>query len=122
MKRNQDNGTTGHHRQASGGKPGYEISDVKVLRLLAYGFAVALTVTAALVGLNELLITYREKWTRELVGKVESAELRSLRAREAEILGTYAVLDSARGVVRVPIERAMQLLAERRGGRSGLNP
>lgn len=45
-------------------------------------------------------------------------DLQKLRAREDAQLGTYGWVDRPRGVVRLPIDRAMTLLAERsrRGG------
>ncbi|HEV7734814.1 MAG TPA: hypothetical protein VGR62_21775 [Candidatus Binatia bacterium] len=44
------------------------------------------------------------------------ADLAQLRASEQAILDTYAVIDRERGTVRIPIDRAMTLLAERRAG------
>jgi hypothetical protein len=41
------------------------------------------------------------------------ADLLALRAQEDAVLNNYAWVDKGRGVVRVPIERAMQILAER---------
>lgn len=40
-------------------------------------------------------------------------DLRALRAREQSVLDTYAWVDRAGGVVRIPIERAMELTLER---------
>jgi hypothetical protein len=40
-------------------------------------------------------------------------ELRSLRAEEQKRLESYGWVDRSRGIVHVPIERAMQLLVER---------
>ena len=40
-------------------------------------------------------------------------DLHALRAREDARLHTYAWVDRGQGIVRMPIERAMQLLAER---------
>jgi len=42
-------------------------------------------------------------------------DMQALRAREREQLEGYAWVDRQAGVVRIPIERAMELLAERRG-------
>lgn len=39
--------------------------------------------------------------------------LQQQRAHEDEVLGTYAWADKKRGVVRIPIDRAMQLLLQR---------
>jgi hypothetical protein len=41
------------------------------------------------------------------------ADLEALRARDERILGTYGWVDRDAGIARVPIERAMTLLAER---------
>jgi hypothetical protein len=41
------------------------------------------------------------------------ADLLALRAQEEAVLETYAWIDKGRGTVRVPIERAMELLAQR---------
>lgn len=41
------------------------------------------------------------------------ADLREMRRRHAEILDRYGWADRERGLVRVPIERAMELLLER---------
>ena len=40
-------------------------------------------------------------------------DLEALRAKENEILSTYAWVDRDKGVARIPIDRAMQLLIER---------
>jgi len=40
-------------------------------------------------------------------------EMKALRAEEDAILGGYGWVDRANGVVRIPIERAMDLLARR---------
>jgi hypothetical protein len=42
-----------------------------------------------------------------------SADLRALRAREQAVLDTYGWIDRERGLVRIPIEKAMDLLAKR---------
>ena len=43
-------------------------------------------------------------------------DLRTLRAEEDQLLESYAWVDRRAGTVRIPIERAMELLAERRRG------
>ena len=42
-----------------------------------------------------------------------SMDLRTVRAAEEETLKSYGWVDKSNGVVRVPIERAMELLARR---------
>ena len=41
------------------------------------------------------------------------ADLETLRAEESRLLGSYGWVDRAQGTVRIPIERAMELLAAR---------
>ena len=38
------------------------------------------------------------------------------RAIESELLGSYQWIDRDQGIVRIPVERAMELLVEREGG------
>lgn len=45
-------------------------------------------------------------------GSQPGRELRELRADEAERLGGYAWVDKGKGVVRIPVDRAMELLVE----------
>lgn len=45
-------------------------------------------------------------------------DLRELRASEAKVLEHYGWVDKNAGVVRIPIDRAMQLLAQRQGGKA----
>jgi len=40
-------------------------------------------------------------------------DLRELRAREEEILGSYGWVDKTTGVVRIPIDEAMKLTLQR---------
>jgi hypothetical protein len=46
-----------------------------------------------------------------------SRELRVMRVAEDEVLTTYGWVDRDKGIARIPIERALQILAER-----GLSP
>jgi hypothetical protein len=41
------------------------------------------------------------------------ADLLAFRAKEDAVLHTYGWVDKSRGIVRVPIERAMEILAQR---------
>jgi hypothetical protein len=44
-------------------------------------------------------------------------ELREMRRAEESLLTSYGWLDREKGLVRIPVERAMELLAEKEGGR-----
>lgn len=46
----------------------------------------------------------------------QRASLRELREREREVLTEYAWVDPATGVARIPIKRAMEIMADKPGG------
>lgn len=54
---------------------------------------------------------------------VDAAEqLKAMRAEEDKVLHSYGWVDKQNGIARIPIERAMELLAERQGGKQGNSP
>jgi len=46
-------------------------------------------------------------------------DITAFRAAEDDVLHSYGWVDQQAGVVRIPIDRAMQLLVQRRGGEAG---
>ena len=113
---------------------GHEKRDVRFPPvLIAAGLIVAMTLLAV-VGMIGLFDVLAEREARrsgpanplaESVSKLPPEprlqarpvlDLEALRAAEAEILDGYSWVDEQAGVARIPIERAMELLAERRGG------
>ncbi len=91
---------------------GYETSDVSSRKLFIATVVVIVFMVAIVLGLNSFFIASKEKQVKDVVLKPESAELRELRAREMEALNSYKILDERKGIVQIPIERAMKLLAE----------
>ncbi|UCG60357.1 MAG: hypothetical protein JSV52_08455 [Candidatus Zixiibacteriota bacterium] len=91
---------------------GYERSDVNVRMVVLIAVGVIVVVIVALIVLNEYFLSVKEQYVYDLVLKPESVTLRDLRAAEDEVLNSYKLLDSAGGVYRIPIERAMELVAE----------
>ncbi|MBD3169896.1 MAG: hypothetical protein GF307_10470 [candidate division Zixibacteria bacterium] len=91
---------------------GYEKSDVNVGKVILYGAVIALIVIVSVIGLWQFFTAEKERLVYDVVLKIESAKLRDLRARETEELNSYAVLDERKGTYRIPIERAMKLMAE----------
>jgi hypothetical protein len=120
---------------------GYEIRDVN-FRPIVWATIAIVVVTVAVFLLMRSLFGYlaareamrgpqrnplAETHARELppeprLQPAPIEDLRELRANEDSILNTYGWVDRNAGVVRVPVERAMELLAERglpaRGGSS----
>lgn len=97
---------------ASHGSGGYEKKDTSARGILIVALISVVIVVLSVVLTNELFIATREELVDEMILKPESAALRDLRAREAATLFSYGVVDSARGIYRIPIDRAMKLMAE----------
>lgn len=98
-----------HTGQASGG---YEKRDVNLRNLSIITVIIVVTIVAISVGLYDYFTGVKEELLYETQMKPQSIELRELRAREAEALGSYAVIDSSAGQYQIPIERAIELVAD----------
>jgi hypothetical protein len=116
----------------TGRKPGYELSDIsaKVVVVFATALVVAGLVIHVLVWLlfvyfgQVAAVTYSPQYPLSSVGpaplpaapmlQVKPREaLEQLRAEEESFLTGYAWVDPGAGIVRIPIDRAMQLVLER---------
>ncbi|MCF7805856.1 MAG: hypothetical protein K9N46_13730 [Candidatus Marinimicrobia bacterium] len=91
---------------------GYEQSDVNIPRILTIVAGIAIFLAVAFVVMNSVFIQSKENLYYEQVLKPGSKKLQQLHQREAEMLHSYAVVDSANNVYRIPIERAMKLEAD----------
>jgi hypothetical protein len=66
---------------------------------------------------NPLAATYALKTPPEpRLQPAPIRDLEALRAREDALLGSYAWIDRDAGIVRIPIERAMEILSARAAG------
>ncbi len=63
--------------------------------------------------LPELATSTRQLPPTSLLQVDERRDLAAQRAWEASLLTNYAVLDQTAGVVRIPVDRAMELVAQR---------
>jgi hypothetical protein len=91
---------------------GYEKRDVNVRGIVTGMIIGVLVIVVSLIGLNQLYVLTREEVVKENVLSQMDPRLRELRARDTRILTTYGVVDKARGLYRIPIDRAMELMAE----------
>jgi len=111
--------------------PGYETSDASVRSLVRYGIVLAI-ITALSFGAMKLLVDLLEAHA-ERTGEapppmmatglqvpaeprlqvLPSVDLEKFHAGETASLETYSWVDRQAGVVRIPIERAIEVLAER---------
>src|SRR5687767_2746859 len=121
------------HAEHSAESPdvGHETTDVNIRAI--FGFGIGLAITTMAVGLAVWLLfqyfTAREARTvfTEYPLAVQEPrqppeprlqtnprqDFNDLRAREDQVLSSYGWVDKDKGVVRIPIERAMQLIVDR---------
>ncbi len=108
---------------------GYEQRDTRVRSVLLFGAALVVLVVAALLVVSALqggmrrarargdephpMSAYRAAPGEPLLQAVPAHELAAQRARERELLDTYGWVDRENRIARIPIERAMELLARR---------
>ncbi len=91
---------------------GYDTHDIDLKRLLTLGILSVALLVIILIGLNEWFVMTREETTFRLALEPEDPVLREKRAVDAEILTTYKLLDAKSGAYRIPIDRAMELMAD----------
>jgi hypothetical protein len=108
----------------------YELSDISPNKILWFGLGLALLIVAVVL-INYGLFQYfhRSETRRRLPPSPLSygvepppeprlvtrpgADLEEMRAEEDQILNSYGWIDRDRGIVRLPVDRAIELLAER---------
>jgi len=91
---------------------GYEKSDISLSQVLLVATVGIAVLVICIIGVNEWFIMERESETQRVVLGPENPALIALRAQENEALLSYKMIDTATGSVRIPVERAMELLAE----------
>ena len=106
---------TGHDPALEAG-PGYEVRDTNIRTVTLFGVGLVLLVVVA----NVLLLRvydqlYKQREPRETPTPAENlaAQLQTLRRTEHAALGGYGWVDRKAGVVRIPIDRAIDLVAQR---------
>ena len=66
----------------------------------------------SVIVVDDVFMLTKEEIIYETVLQPESVPLRDLRAHEDEVLHTYKVIDAAKGIYQIPIDRALQLMAD----------
>jgi hypothetical protein len=92
--------------------PGYEKRDVNVKKLVLWGIVGIVIVVISLVALTEYFLITKEDYYYRAIEKPRSRELMELRERETEELNSYELIDEEKGIYRIPIKRAMELIVE----------
>jgi len=91
---------------------GYEKKDVNAKMIIGVGLSSVLILIIIFVVLSDYFTVMETEAVYQAQLKPESVTLKELRAEDEKILTTYKVIDAEKGVYRIPIERAMHLLAE----------
>ncbi len=106
---------------------GHETSDVHVWAVGKFAIALALLCIASLGLLFGLFRYFQARdntagvtqidpvrtFPQPQLQKTPMLDLKTIREAEDQVLATYGWVDRQKGVVRIPIERAMELLAQR---------
>lgn len=95
--------------------PDYERSEAGTRFIALFGVAMMLLLIALVLALQMYVDHVREEQIFVKTLQPVSEDLLALRAREAGELHSYAYIDRAKGTVRIPIERAMELVVKERG-------
>jgi hypothetical protein len=109
--------------------PRYEVRDANVRRLLQFGVSLCVVIVLVLFGMAKLMayLTTRQPGGRPISPLATTQQLPPsprlqitprldlAQKREAEnaVLNSYAWIDRSNGTVRIPIDRAMELIAAR---------
>jgi hypothetical protein len=100
------------HEQNNNSQSGYEKRDANAAKIIGYGVAGVVLIVVILIFVYQLFISTSEELVDEMVLKPQSAAIRELRAREAEELNSYKLLDPEKQIYRIPIDRAIKLMAD----------
>ncbi len=91
---------------------GYEKKDVAVGKLILATAALTIAISAFVIVLFQFFTLQSQEDIYNAQLAPPSAALLDLRAKEDEVLNSYAVVDSTKDIYRIPIERAMKLVAD----------
>ncbi len=91
---------------------GYEETDISVAKTVIGAIVVVLFIGVFLVILNEYFLSVKEEIVYETVLKPESISLKELYLREDSVLTTYELTDTAKGIYRIPIDKALEIVAQ----------
>lgn len=92
-------------------REGYDHHEARTGALVLWSSVVVLVLVISIVAMYWLTTVTEDQQYAENVGKRFWEISQETKAREDEQLYHYGYIDKGKGVVRIPIERAMQLLA-----------
>ena len=90
---------------------GYDKQEPPAGLIAGLSLATFVALIAVILGVRAYF-DYTKQQYEEKVGQAVAEDLKNLRSNEDEALNSYKVLDKDKGVVRIPVRRAMELIAE----------
>jgi len=89
----------------------YDRRDAKTSLIAFVSVAGVVLLTVMIVGVYWLYVAAYRHVDEQVYSGAPSAELQAIREREDENLHRYGYIDKEKGIVRLPIDRAMQIIA-----------
>ena len=89
----------------------YDRRDAKRGIIAAVSVSILGLLVVFIVGIYWLYVVAYERVDQEVYSGVPSKELQAIHDREDENLHRYSFIDKERGVIRIPIDRAMEIVA-----------
>ncbi len=89
---------------------GFDIEEPNAKAIFVFVAALVMMFVLVVIGVQQYYAYLRAEQEHESIEVPPSEQLRELRAREDWELTHYRRLDKAKGVVQLPVERAMELL------------
>ena len=89
----------------------YDHRDARAGLIAAVSGAILVLLVAMIVGVYWLYVVTYERIDQQVYSGAPSKELLAIREREEENLHRYSFIDKEKGVVRIPIDKAMEILA-----------
>ncbi len=93
-------------------RAGYESGGTSAKKTILWGVVIIVATIASVIVLNEYFVSVGEGPGYDLALRPQSVTLFEIRSNEDEILNSYKLLDSTTGQYRIPVERAIELVAE----------
>ncbi len=90
---------------------GYDKQEPPAALIAGLSLSTFLALIAVILGVRAYF-DYTKQQYEEKVGQAVAEDLKNLHGNEDEALNSYKVVDKNNGVVRIPIRRAMELIAK----------
>lgn len=91
--------------------PGFDPQEPNSGGLLVFILITVVIIAAVVIGVSGFYSVVAEHQEEEVINARPSEELAALHAREDQQLTTYGYINKEKGLVQIPIDRAMELVA-----------